>query len=113
MPSYEFVTIDERGPEPLIRIRETVDDLDDLIAYKVTQEDVDRVKRFTLASVALKFTGDEDNEWVIRDVNDDILDDKLLKVGDVVNIPRVWHRIAEAGRKSVPSGRTRVSRTVR
>lgn len=114
MPTYAFETIDERGPEPLLRERLQVANKADLIPYRLTQHDVSRVTRFTLATVALRFTGNEDLDWVLRDVNDTntILDDKELQVGDIIYIPRTWRTLA-SGERALATARTRVDRTVR
>ncbi|MBX4215731.1 hypothetical protein KW797_02190 [Candidatus Parcubacteria bacterium] len=113
MSNYEVATIDDRGPEPLLRTRATVTVPSQLTTYKVRQEDLERVHRFGLDSIALKLFGDESFADLLRDVNDFILDERTLKTGDVIFVPIFWQQLAAASKASVPTGRTRVSRTVR
>jgi len=107
MPRYEEVNIDERGPEPVIRLRTQVFDESEFTDYALTLEDVERVHHFALESIALKFFNSEDLVWIITDVNDELRDPLFWQIGTVVKIPRNWDRISKAGRKTQPTGRAR------
>lgn len=115
MPNYTIVTMNDsdRGPEPLLREPVTIKDKNQLVTYRASQEDTQRVIRFTLASLALKFFGDEDLDWIIRDANPSILDDKDLKIGDVILIPKNWAEILSSSKSQGTTQRKRVSRIVR
>lgn len=107
MPLYKTVTIDSRGPEPEIRIRAEANDQLGTIEHTISQEDLLRIRRFPLETVALRYFEDEDNAWVLSDINDVIFDPATIKIGDKVQVPKGWGAIVASNKKTQPTGRTR------
>jgi hypothetical protein len=94
----------ERGAEPTLRTRVVSTDLQ---PYRITQADIGRIPGFLLATLALKFFGDEDLEWILRDVNDPIKEDSEYAPGDIVNIPADWESFIQAASTPILDPRAR------
>jgi hypothetical protein len=100
VPTYATITLDARGPEPLLRALLPAPSPATLLPHVLTDDDLRRVEGFPLESLALLYTGNEDLAWVLRDVNvtaNVLLDNRTLAKGDTVLIPRTWLSLAADG----------------
>lgn len=107
MPRYLEEVVDERGPEPIIRKRLQAADRGDLFEYRLTRDDISRIRGFPMETVAFKFFLDEDLAFILTDVNDELKDPFEWEVDDIIFVPRNWELYARAAKKSLTSGRKR------